>query len=148
MTQHFNKLSEKEKRRQLRKDQTFCEKIVWIYLRNRKTLGYKFRRQYSVDKYVIDFFCPELKLAVEIDGNVHNKPDQKEYDIKRQEYLEKFGITFVRITNDELLGNPNLAFDRIEKVLKYLEGKVKQPHPNPSPSKGEGLYAKNLKTKC
>ena len=66
MTQNFNKVSEKEKRRKLRRDQTFCEKIVWNYLRDRKTLGYKFRRQYSVDHYVIDFYCPELKLAVEL----------------------------------------------------------------------------------
>lgn len=123
MTQNFNKTSEKEKRRQLRKNQTFCEKIVWLYLRDRKTLGYKFRRQYSVDQFVIDFYCPELKLAVEIDGNVHDQPDQKEYDIKRQEYLESFGIVFIRITNEELLGNPNMAFDRIEEVIKNLEGK-------------------------
>ncbi len=123
MTQNFNKTSEKEKRRQLRKNQTFCEKIVWLYLRDRKTLGYKFRRQYSVDQFVIDFYCPELKLAVEIDGNVHDQPDQKEYDIKRQEYLESFGIAFIRITNEELLGNPNMAFDRIEEVIKNLEGK-------------------------
>ena len=61
MTQHFNKTSEKEKRR---RDQTFCEKIMWTYLRDRKTLGYKFRRQYSVDHYVIDFYCPELKLQL------------------------------------------------------------------------------------
>ena len=125
MTQNFNKSTEKQKRRQLRKDQTFCEKIVWIYLRDRKTLGYKFRRQYSIDQFVIDFYCPELKLAVEIDGNMHDQPDQKEYDIKRQEYLEKFGITFVRITNDELLGNPNLAFDRIEDEIKIVEGNNK-----------------------
>jgi very-short-patch-repair endonuclease len=123
MTKHFNKSSEKEKRRQLRKNQTFCEKIVWTYLRNRKTVGYKFRRQYSVDHYVIDFYCPELKLAIELDGSVHDSPDQKQCDIYRQGYLEKFGITFIRITNDELMGNPNLAFDRIEDEIKILEGK-------------------------
>ncbi len=89
MTQNFNKVSEKEKRRRLRRDQTFCEKIVWSYLRDRKTLGCKFRRQYSVDHYVIDFYCPELKLAIELDGSIHDKPDQKEYDTYRQEYLEK-----------------------------------------------------------
>ncbi|MBK7377815.1 MAG: endonuclease domain-containing protein [Ignavibacteriales bacterium] len=110
MTQHFNKTSEKEKRRKLRRDQTFCEKIMWTYLRDRKTLGYKFRRQYSVDHYVIDFYCPELKLAIELDGSIHDEPDQKEYDIYRQTYLEKYGITFCRITNDELMSNTNMAF--------------------------------------
>jgi very-short-patch-repair endonuclease len=89
MTQHFNKSTEKEKTRKLRRDQTFCEKIVWIYLRDRKTLGYKFRRQYSVDHYVIDFYSPELKLAIELDGTIHDTLDQKDYDAYRQEYLEK-----------------------------------------------------------
>ena len=121
MTQNFNKASEKEKRRKLRRDQTFCEKIVWIYLRDRKTLGYKFRRQYSVDHYVIDFYCPELKLAVELDGSIHDNPDQKEYDTYRQEYLERFGITFCRITNDELMSNSNMVFARIEKIIHKLK---------------------------
>ena len=116
MTKHYNKKCEQEKRRVLRKEMTYCEKIVWLHLR-RKQLGYRFLRQYSVDHYVIDFYCPEMKLAVEIDGSVHDTPDQKEYDAYRQEYLEKFGITFVRVTNDELLGNPNMAFKKIEEVL-------------------------------
>jgi very-short-patch-repair endonuclease len=120
MTQNFNKTSEKEKRRNLRKNQTFCEKILWIYLRDRKTLGYKFRRQYSVDHYVIDFYCPELKLAIELDGSVHDIPDQKEYDEYRQEYLERFGITFCRFTNDELMGNANTTFEIIEKAIKTI----------------------------
>ena len=80
----------------------------------------KFRRQYSIDKYVIDFYCPQLKLAVEIDGDVHDIPEQKEHDIDRQNYLEKFGIKFLRIRNEELFGNPNKAFDRIEKVISIL----------------------------
>ena len=121
MTKHFNKTSEKEKRRILRKDQTFCEKILWRYLRDRQLLGCKFRRQYSIDQFVIDFYSTEIKLAIELDGDVHNNPDQKEYDVKRQEYLEKFGITFIRITNDELLGNANLAFAKIENAIKKLK---------------------------
>jgi len=124
MIEHFNKTSEKEKRRNLRRDQTYCEKILWIYLRDRKTLGYKFRRQYSVDHFVIDFYCPQLKLAIELDGSVHDLPDQKEYDAYRQEYLEKFGITFCRITNDELMSNAKMAFEKIENAIKLLCSKV------------------------
>ena len=118
MTKHFNKTSEKEKRRILRKDQTFCEKILWRYLRDRQLLGCKFRRQYSIDQFVIDFYSPEIKFAIELDGDVHNNPDQKEYDVKRQEYLETFGITFLRITNHELMSNANLAFAKIEEAIK------------------------------
>ena len=98
MTKHFNKKSEKEKRRKLRREMTYCERIVWIHLR-KKQPGYRFLRQYSVDHFLIDFYCPKLKLAVGIDGDVHDFPDQKKYDVKRQKYLENFGIKFVRIKN-------------------------------------------------
>ena len=120
MTVHYNKQSEKQNRRLLRKNQTQAEELVWMYLRKRQMKNQKFRRQYSIDKYVIDFYCPQLKLAVEIDGDVHDIPEQKEHDIDRQNYLEKFGIKFLRIRNEELFGNPNKAFDRIEKVISIL----------------------------
>ncbi len=55
MTKHFNRSTEKEKRRRLRKDQTYAEKLVWLFLRNKKTLNIKFRRQYSIDQFIIDF---------------------------------------------------------------------------------------------
>ncbi|RKY94255.1 MAG: hypothetical protein DRQ13_08475, partial [Ignavibacteriae bacterium] len=120
---HYNKSSEKEKRRKLRQNQTNAEELVWRYLRNKQMLGYKFKRQYSLDHFVIDFYCPELKLAVELDGESHNNPEQREYDIKRQKYLEEFNIKFVRIKDDELQGNPNKAFLKIEDSIKLLEKK-------------------------
>ena len=120
MTKHYNKTTEKEKRRKLRKNQTYAEKIIWQQVRNRQLLGVKFRRQYSVDHFVIDFYAPELKLAIESDGSIHELEDQKKYDKARQEYLENFGITFIRITNKELFGNPNKAFERIEEIIKRL----------------------------
>jgi len=83
-------------------------------------MNVRFLRQYSVDNYVIDFYCPRLKLAIEIDGEVHEDPVQKEHDIERQTYLESFGIRFIRIRNEELLGNPNKAFGRIEELIKTL----------------------------
>jgi len=123
MTLHYNKQSEKAKRRQLRRDQTPTEALVWRYLRNRQMLKFKFRRQYSVDKFVLDFYSPQLRLAIEIDGDVHELPEQKEYDIDRQNYIEKFAIKFLRIKNEELLGNPNKAFDRIEKEIILISSK-------------------------
>ena len=119
MTKHYNKKSEQEKRRSLRNNTTYCEKIVWLHLR-KKQLGYRFLRQYSVDHFVIDFYCPKLKLAVELDGDVHEIPEQKDYDKARQKYLEAFGIKFVRITNEEFLGNPNKAFSKIEEQIKIV----------------------------
>lgn len=126
MTKHYNKKSEQQKRRSLRNNLTYCEKIVWLHLR-KKQLGYRFLRQYSVDHFVIDFYCPELKLAIELDGDIHNLPEQKDYDIARQKYLEAFGIKFIRIKNEEFLGNPNKAFSKIEKKIVLI---VKKKSPS------------------
>ncbi len=123
MTKHYNKSSEKEKRKKLRQNQTNAEELVWRFLRNKQMLGYKFKRQYSVDHFVIDFYCSELKLAVEVDGESHNNPEQRKYDSKRQKYLEKFNIKFVRIKDEDLLGNPNEAFKKIEDSIQLLEKK-------------------------
>ena len=125
MTKHYNKSSEKEKRKKLRQNQTNAEELVWRYLRNKQMLGYKFKRQYSVDHFVIDFYSPELKLAVELDGASHNKPEQIEYDIIRQKYVEKFNIKFVRIKDENLFGNPNKEFMKIENAIKLLEKNTK-----------------------
>ena len=117
MTLHFNKKEIQKLRRLLRTNMTFTEKIVWMYLRKRQ-MKERFIRQYSVDNYIIDFYCPKLKIAIEIDGDVHVQERQKKYDKIRQEYLEQLGIKFVRIKNDELFDNPNKAFERIEKKIK------------------------------
>ena len=106
----------------MRKEQTYAEKIAWMVLRNRGSFGYKFRRQFSVDRYVIDFYSPELKLAIELDGSVHNEPDQKSYDIERQKFLEGFGITFLRFTNDEFVDNGDYAENKIKETIKKLGG--------------------------
>ncbi len=86
----------KDRRRQLRRDMTPSEKLLWTFLR-RKELGTRFLRQYSVDKYVIDFYSPKIKLAIELDGDVHDSTEQKKYDTVRQEYIEKYGIAFFKI---------------------------------------------------
>jgi len=124
MTKHFNKPSEKEKRRKLRQYQTRAEELVWRFLRSRQLLGFKFKRQYSIDHFVIDFYCPELKLALELDGGTHTDPKQKEYDKKREKYLEKYNLTFIRIKDEELFGNPNKAFAKIENSLKQLKDRT------------------------
>ena len=117
MTKHFNKKEIQKRRRLLRSNMTFSEKIVWMYLRKRK-MKERFLRQYSVDNYIIDFYCPKLKIAIEIDGDVHEQEKQKKHDRVRQEYLEQIGIKFIRIKNDELFDNPNKAFERIENKIK------------------------------
>ena len=123
MTKHYNKSSQTGKRRKLRQTQTYVEKIVWLQLRNRNLKGYKFKRQYSIDYYVIDFYCPELKLAVELDGDVHDQPDRIEYDKRRQRYLESFGITFIRIKNEDFLDNAYREIKRIANIIGKIKNK-------------------------
>ena len=123
MTKHYNKIEMKARRRQLRTNMTYCEKLVWMYLRKRQ-MKERFLRQYSVDNYVIDFYCPKLKFALEIDGVVHEGREQKEYDRNRQSYLENFGITFLRINNEELLANPNKTFEKIGNKIEGLKRAV------------------------
>ncbi|MEW6194614.1 MAG: endonuclease domain-containing protein [Bacteroidota bacterium] len=119
MTEHFNKKEMQKRRRQLRANMTYCEKLVWLYLRKRQ-MKERFLRQYSVDNYVVDFYCPKLKLAIEVDGDIHDLQDQKKYDKDRQEYLENFGIQFVRVKNVKLLSNPDKEFQRIENEIQKL----------------------------
>lgn len=113
MTKVFNKKSQTAKRKLLRNNLSKEEILLWIELKNKKLFKYKFRRQYSVGRYVIDFYCPELKLAIEIDGGYHFTDDIKEYDGARQKYIESFGIKFLRFSNNEVLVN-------LPKVLRKI----------------------------
>jgi len=101
--------------RELRKEQTQEEVRVWNILRNRKFKGLKFRRQHVLEGFVVDFYCHELRLAVEIDGDVHNK--QKDYDELRQALIESKDIRFIRVTNDEINRDINILLNRIEEYL-------------------------------
>jgi len=98
--------------REFRKNQTTIEQIMWEELRNRKFLNLKFRRQYLIEGYIVDFYCSELKLAIEIDGLIHLK--QIKEDKLRQKDIEEKGIKFIRFKNKNVQNN-------IEEVLKKLE---------------------------
>jgi len=120
MTQIFNKHSQLDKRRILRQRQTKTEEIMWNNLRNRKFLGYKFKRQYSVSCFVLDFYCSELKLAIEVDGKYHDNEEIKKYDRDRQEYIESLGIKVIRIKNEEIISDLKNVLRSIEEQIKYL----------------------------
>lgn len=113
----YNKSSQKEKRRYLRHHMPKAEIILWSVLKNKKVLGYKFRRQYSVGSFVLDFYCPRLKLALEVDGDSHFNSVARIYDQKRQKYIEEFGIKFLRFTNNDIYTN----FDGvIEEIIRTV----------------------------
>jgi len=103
--------------RNLRKEQTPEEAAAWEHLRNRKFMNLKFRRQHVIEGFVVDFYCHELHLAIEIDGAVHNK--QKDYDELRQMLIESEDIKFIRITNDEVHRDINILLDRIKGYVDF-----------------------------
>jgi very-short-patch-repair endonuclease len=118
MTRIFNKTSEKEKRRQLRNSMTEEEVILWSRLKSRQIGGFKFRRQYGVGPFVVDFYCPEKKLALEVDGGGHFEDESIIKDRKRQKAIEQFGIRFVRISNLDIRKNLQGVLISIEDNLK------------------------------
>lgn len=89
--------------RSLRRQPTEAETLLWRLLRNRRLGGFKFRRQYPVDKYILDFYCPAKHLAVELDGGGHAEPDQAHHDSERTAYLHSQGIRVLRFWNPDVL---------------------------------------------
>ena len=88
----------------------------------KKILSERFLRQYSVDHYVVDFYCPRLRLAVEIDGASHFTDNKRiKDDAKRQEYLESFGIEFLRFKNEEVYQNLDAVIDKITDRVRQLQ---------------------------
>jgi very-short-patch-repair endonuclease len=94
-----------------------AEAIVWQKLRCKQLENCKFRNQYSVDRFVLDFYSPELKLAIEIDGDSHFQEGAAQYDEERQIFIESTGIIFLRFTNNEVYENLNGVLETIvEKI--------------------------------
>jgi very-short-patch-repair endonuclease len=115
MTVFYNKSKNLTKRILLRQSQTPQEIILWSKVRNNQ-LGFKIKRQYSVGPYVLDFYCPLKKLAIEIDGSQHI--ENKEYDVERTDYLSVFGIKVIRFWNNEI----NVNIDGvINKIISELD---------------------------
>ncbi|MCX2574800.1 endonuclease domain-containing protein [Pedobacter sandarakinus] len=101
----------------LRKTQTDAENLIWQSLRNRKVLGFKFRRQHPLDKYIADFYCYEAKLVIEIDGGIHDQHENAEHDKNRTYELEELGITIIRFTNEMVNSNLEIVLSKIKSYL-------------------------------
>ena len=123
--QIFNKKSNKNFRKKLRKLPIRAERELWGQIRNRRIgynvivqtwkggIGYKFRRQFGIGKYIVDFYCPELKLIIEVDGATHTEDKEIEHDNKRQKYIEKLGLKVIRIRNIDIM-------ERLEAVVEKI----------------------------
>lgn len=99
--------------RELRKKQTPAEQILWELLRDSRFMGLKFRRQHQFGNYILDFYCHEMRLAIELDGSVHASVDQKKKDHKRDTYPQSQGITVLRFPNEKVYENPEVIFQAI-----------------------------------
>ena len=125
---------------------TKAEVVLWSKLKNRQLGGERFLRQYSVDQYVLDFYCPRLRLAIEADGDSHFATGAREYDKQREEHIEVYGIQFLRFTNSDVGNNLDgvllSILERIEERQKRLPD-IPHSHQNPPrsplPRRGDTL---------
>ncbi|MEA5508563.1 endonuclease domain-containing protein [Crocosphaera sp. UHCC 0190] len=117
MTELYNKSCEKDKRRSLRNNMPPAEKLLWARLRGRQVEGAKFRRQYSIGGFVVDFYVPELRLAIEVDGPSHLGAEAQAYDAQRQAFIESFGTRFLRFTNQQVYQELDAVVEAIALVI-------------------------------
>ncbi|MBN3033767.1 MAG: DUF559 domain-containing protein [Candidatus Saganbacteria bacterium] len=109
------KLAKVLRSRELRKEQTEAEKHLWKFLRNHHLTGRKFRRQHVFQGFILDFYCAEAKVAIELDGPIHKR--QKGYDSERQQIIEANGIKVMRFNNDMVMKNISKALELIKLSL-------------------------------
>lgn len=112
----YNKESTKIKRRILKKNMTPEEKILWGIIRC-DALDFRFRRQFGIGEYIVDFYCSKLKLVIELDGELHYSKDGLEYDKIREEYMKTLGIKTIRFKNKEIRDN---LVGVIKKIKEYI----------------------------
>jgi very-short-patch-repair endonuclease len=108
-----------KKAKELRRYETEAEKRLWAKLCRNRMSGLQFRRQHPINRFIVDFYCAKIKLVIEVDGNIHEIPENKVYDIGRSQILNDFGITVIRFSNNQIIGD-------IEYVLNSIEENVKQ----------------------
>ena len=106
-----------EYRRLLRHDMTPSERMLWKHISDKQLDGWRFRRQHGFGPYVLDFYCPVLKLCIEVDGELHQRTDVVEKDKERTSFLGSNGIKVIRFTNDEI---ENDISDVLERIRRFI----------------------------
>ena len=132
---------------QLRQDATPTEVILWEKLRNRRLCNLKFRRQHMMKPFILDFYCPEHSLAVEIDGSVHDLPAQQIYDGTRQAKLEMQGIRFLRFSTERVMADLDVVLREIAEACSYPPHPVSTTSKHPSPHcVGRGTFRRQAES--
>ena len=116
----YNNSVLKDRRKELRNNATKAEKILWYELKGSKLEGFKFIRQYSAGPYILDFYCPKIRLAIELDGSQHREKGAKLYDQDRDSYLKSVNIKTIRFWNDELITNSNIVLNEILNLASKM----------------------------
>lgn len=127
----FNRRSQKAFRQSLRSNMPMPEKILWARIRNQQ-LGTRFRRQHGIGGYIADFYCPEYKLVIELDGDSHYQDDSGNYDQARDEFMQGLGLSVLRFSNRDITEN-------LSGVLTVICASLGGGTPSrPPPLQGEG----------
>jgi very-short-patch-repair endonuclease len=113
--------------KKLRNNMTLGEIALWREIQNKK-LGVRFSRQIPIDQYIVDFYCKDLQLAIEVDGSIHFEEGQQEKDAYRQKRLESLGVKFIRFNDLDVKDNLNFVLFEIKEKIENLQ----EPTPNPS----------------
>jgi len=107
----------KERARAMRKNPTPTEEKLWTRLRKKQVNGMKFRRQVPIGQFIVDFYCPEIRLVIEVDGSVHDEPEVAERDAGRQQHLESLGLRVIRFTNAQVIRELDAVIERIGDIV-------------------------------
>jgi very-short-patch-repair endonuclease len=124
--------------KRLRQEKTPTEAILWERLRDRRCMNLKFRRQHPVGRFVLDFYCEALKVAIEVDGGIHELPAQRKADLERQVELEGLGIRFIRVPARLIEQKPSGLMHLLTETLSIQNG---TPLPSRERGRGEGELA-------
>jgi very-short-patch-repair endonuclease len=109
----------------MRHESTPEECLLWQRLRNRNVLGLKFRRQHTIDRFILDFYCSEARLAIEVDGSIHQYTQEQDSD--RREFLESVGLMMLRFSNDEIKTNLDNVVEKIATAAKDCQTDREKP---------------------
>ena len=120
MTKIHNQKHLEERRKELRKNLTSAEATLWNSLKTKQLNGRKFRRQHSIQNFIVDFYCASENLIIELDGAFHLDFAQQNYDFERTKILEGLGFKIIRFEN-------KLIFERLPEVLEEISGQFKPP---------------------
>ena len=105
--------------RELRKNMTRAEEVLWFRLRKKQVEGYIFRRQHPIDIFIVDFYCHEFNLIIEVDGEIHEILEVSEHDEGRTAELERLGLAIIRFTNQEVIQQTDNVINRIKAQIRY-----------------------------